>query len=314
MFCVSRFAHRPSTSSPRRIAVSLGLLCAAALLLPAQPARATNKDIIELQTEVQQLQSMLLTIQQSQEEHMGMLTNMLQQSNASVAKMAAQVDAMQKSMQSVQESSSGKIDQISGQMQSLNDSIDEFRARLDKVQKALDALQQQQQSLQAGQATNGGVPAAQDGSNPGGSSPAAPQAPPLDQLYQSALGDYNAAKYNLASQEFGDVIKFYPQNDLAGNALFYQAEIAYRQGSYQNAIEGYSSLLLQYPGNAKAPAAMLRQGQCLLALGKRDAAIHQFHALIQRYPKSPEAVQAHSKLDAIAAHTPQPKPQAGHNF
>jgi tol-pal system protein YbgF len=111
------------------------------------------------------------------------------------------------------------------------------------------------------------------------------------------------------------VLKYYPQNDLAGNALFYQAEIAYRQGSYQNAIEAYSSLLLQYPGNSKAPAAMLRQGQCLLALGKRDAAIHQFHALIQRYPKTPEAVQAHSKLDAIANHPqPEAKPTAGHSF
>ena len=226
---------------------------------------------------------------------------------------------MQKSMQATQGANSGKIDQISGQVQSLNDSVDELRARLDKLQKTLDTLQQQSQSLQAGQSSQipGGVvgPAATDTTS-GMSAPnetaqpPSPQAPPLNQLYQSALRDYNAAKYNLANQEFGDVIKFYPQNDLAGNAQFYQAEIAYRQGDYQNAIQGYSTLLSQYPGSNKAPAAILRKGESLLSLGQKDAAIHQFRALIQRYPQTPEAVQARNKLDTIA----QPKPQAGHSF
>ena len=89
---------------------------------------------------------------------------------------------------------------------------------------------QQQSSLAAGQP----LPAGQTGQampangQPGGDQPQgasdqppAPQAPPLDQLYQSAASDYNAAKYNLSSQEFADVIKFYPQSPQAANAQFY---------------------------------------------------------------------------------------------
>ncbi len=309
------------------LSILAGLVCTM-LLLPTPQASAANKDIIELQTEVQQLQSMLLTIQQSQEEHMGVLTNMVQQTASSVTKISTQLDAMQKSVQTVQDASSGKLDQVSGQMQSLNDSVDELRARLDKLQKSLDTLQQQQQSLQAGQASQmsgSGAPAtgvtpgvgpeagSEAGSSGSSTQPPSPQAPPVTQLYQSALSDYNAAKYNLASQEFGDVLKDYPQNDLAGNAQFYQAEIAYRQGDYQNALQGYNALLLQYPGSNKAPAAMLRKGQSLLVLGQRDAALHELRALIQRYPKTPEAVQARNKLDTLATHPPA-KPQAGHSF
>ena len=59
-----------------------------------------------------------------------------------------------------------------------------------------------------------------------------PGAPPADELYKTALGDYMAAKYALAASEFGDVVKNYPDNPLAGNAYYYQAEIDYRGGRY----------------------------------------------------------------------------------
>lgn len=291
------------------------------LMLASTPqARASNKDLIELQTQVEQLQSMLLTMQQSEESHLGALTNMVQQTASSMSKISTQLDAMQKASQGVQDASGGKLDQVSGQLQSLNDSVDELRARLDTIQKALDGLQQQQQSLQAGQVTqtpNGlsGTmigPAGNGGAPNATGQPPVPQAPPVDQLYQSALGDYNAAKYNLANQEFGDVIKDYPQNDLAGNAQFYQAEIAYREGDYQTAVTDYSAMLAQYPGNNKAPAAMLRKGQSQIALGQKAEGIHELRALVQRYPQTPEAVQARSKLNAMGAAT-LAKPKAGHS-
>lgn len=283
---------------------------------------AANKDIIQLQTQVQQLQSMLLTMQQSQDERMGVLTNVVQQTASSVAKISTQLDAVQKSMQNVQDADNGKLEQVSGQMQSLNDSVDELRARLDKLQKTLDGMQQQQQSLQAGQAPSGmtpgapltttdGQPGQQDGQAQ--AQPPAPQAPPLNQLYQSALSDYNAAKYNLANQEFGDVIKYYPQDNLAGNAQFYQAEIAYRQGDYQTAIKGYSGMLAQFPGSSKAPAAQLRKAESLLSLGKKEDGIRELRALLQRYPQTPEAVQARSKLNGMGVRI-YPKPEAGHSF
>ena len=58
------------------------------------------------------------------------------------------------------------------------------------------------------------------------------QAPPPDVLYNNALRDYNGGNNDLATQEFNDYIKFYPNTDLAGNAHFYLAEIAYKAGDY----------------------------------------------------------------------------------
>ena len=129
--------------------------------------------------------------------------------------------------------------------------------------------------------------------------PAAVQAPPLQETYQSGLRDYNAAHYDTASSEFGDVMHYYPQDDLAGNAQFYIGEIAYKQLKYKEAVKAYNAVLENFGGSPKAPAAQLRKGSALIQLGQKESGIHEFRSLIQRYPQTPEAQQARSKLNAL---------------
>lgn len=291
-------------------------------LAGAPSAFAANKDMIALQAQVQQMQEMLTSMQQSNDEHYAAMHSLLQQTSDSVGKITAEVDAMQKAAQSQQSSQGNSLQQLSGQMQSMNDSLDELRARLDKLDKTMENIQSQQQSLAAGQTMPGGQPASGTAPNgteqpqtPGASAapaaqPAAPQAPPVDQLYQSAISDYNAAKYNLASQEFGDVIKFYPQSTQAGNAEFYLGEADYHAGNYKSAIQKYADVLKQYPGNAKAPTAQLRKGLSELKLGERESGIRDLRSLIQRYPQTPEAMQARSKLNGMGVRI-FAKPSAG---
>ena len=130
-------------------------------------------------------------------------------------------------------------------------------------------------------------------------SPAASTAPSVDDLYQTALSDYNSAKYQLAGSEFSDVTKLYPDSNLAGNAYFYLGEIDYKAGRYAPASRNYDKVLEQYPGNAKTPTAQLRKGEALLALKQNDAGIRELRSLIQRYPNSQEASTARSKLSGM---------------
>jgi tol-pal system protein YbgF len=140
--------------------------------------------------------------------------------------------------------------------------------------------------------------------------PATPAAPPVDQLYQSALRDYNSAKYNIAASEFGDVIHYYPQDALAGNAQFYLGEINYRQGKYAAAVKNYDAVLEQYSGNPKAPAAELRKGQSLIEMGQKDAGVRELRTLVQRYPQTPEAQEGRSKLNGMGVRIYAAKPSA----
>jgi len=68
-------------------------------------------------------------------------------------------------------------------------------------------------------------------------------APPPDVLYNNAIRDYNGGKNDLATQEFSDYIKFYPNTDLAGNCYFYLGEIQFRQANYQQAAQSYDQVL-----------------------------------------------------------------------
>ena len=305
-----------------------------ALLLSAAPAfAAPSKEIIELQQQIKDLQDAVAHLQQSNDERMGVMKDLVQQSADAVNRMSVNLDAMQKRMLGQQEAQGTKVDQVSGQIQSLNDSLDELKARMSRLEKLTQAIQNQQQSLSANvetiQSSGGALPAATTPASsqlqqpltplPGPTGkkgkPSAAQAanvlpptpptedaagpPPADELYKTALGDYMTAKYALAASEFGDVVKFYPENPLAGNSYYYQAEIEYRGGKYPAAIKHYDQVLEQFPDSSKVPVAQLHKGQALIALKQTDAGVRELRLLIQRFPASPEAMSARSKLSGM---------------
>jgi len=294
----------------------IGITAAAtlALLCPVPRAHAASKEMIQLQQQVQTLQDTLQRLQQSNDERMGVLQHLVEQTADSVNRMSQAMTTLQQSVQTQNEGNGGKIDQLSGQMQSLNDSVDELKSRIARVDKALQDIQGQLQNVNSQQQAGGGQPGGQPGGQqtPGGAdgnaAPQQPQAPPVEQLYQGGLRDYNSAKYDVAAGEFSDVLKYYPQDNLAGNAQFYLGEIAYRQGDYKTAIKNYDAVLEQFSGNPKVPAAQLRKGEAELATNQRDAGIRDLRNLIQRYPQTPEAAQARSRLNGMGVRTIAPKP------
>ena len=108
-----------------------------------------------------------------------------------------------------------------------------------------------------------------------------------------------AAKYPLSASEFADVIKYYPNDPLAGNSVYYMAEIEYRNGHYPTAIKDFDTVLQQYPDSNKVPVSHLHKGMALLAIKQNDAGVRELRDLIQRFPNSPEAMQARSKLSGM---------------
>jgi len=276
--------------------MSIAIVVLGVLWFAISPGWGANKDMVQLQTQVQALQDQVARLQQSVDMNMGAMRNLIEQSADSVNKMNATVNDLQNRLQGMSSDNSGKIDQLSSQVQSLHDSVDELKSRLAKVSKQLDQMQQGGQNLAPGQpgmaAVPGGVP-------PGGEAPdanATVNAPPPDQLYNNALRDYNSGKYDLSSQEFGDYLKYYSNTDLAGNAQFYLADIEYRQGNFAAAAKDYDKVLEQYPGGSKAAAAQLKKGYALLELGQREAGVRELNSLIARYPRSIEASQARDRL------------------
>ncbi len=264
----------------KKLMVIVGMALIVALGSAAPPAWGVSKEIVQLQTQVQALQDQMARMQQSFDERMGVMKNLVEQDTDTANKVANAIQALQTSLQKQQADSGSRTDQLSGQIQALNDSMDELKVRLTKLTQQLDTLAQAQQSLTQQQQ------AAQQQA----------QAPPPDVLYNNALRDYNAGNAQVATQEFNDYIKYYPNTDLAGNAFFYLAELAYRQGDFQQAVKFYDQVLQNFPSGSKAAAAQLKKGSSLVQLGQKDDGIKELRRVIQRYPRSQEATQAREQL------------------
>jgi len=310
----------------------LGAAAAVALLvcLPV-PAHAVNKDMVELQTQVQQLLDMVQRLQSTMDTRFGALQHMVEATADDANRMTAAVNALQQKIQTQLDANNGKLDLVSGQMQGLNDSVDELKSRMTKLDKSLQDLQGQLQNMQsqpvgappAGAQPAGAQPAGVQPATPpatvfpppapaGGGNAAAvapvpppvavaptPQVPPLKETLEAGVRDYNAARYDVATGEFQDVLHYYPLDDLAGTAQFYLGEIAYKQLNFPDAVKDFNAVVEGFPGNKEAPAAQLRKGLALLQLNKRDLGIHELRTLILRHPQTPEAAQARTKLNGM---------------
>jgi TolA-binding protein len=325
----------------------LSIVSIAFAALASLPAHAVNKDMVQLQTQVQQLQDAIANLQKSNDESFGMLKQLIQQTADSVNTMSAQVNVLKLGMQNQQEAIGTSNQQLSGQVQSLNDSIDELKARMARMEKGLNAIQSQQQSTNAALSNlpQGGIPA---GAAPSGPTQAAPNSspnvapgtapgsgtdnnsdnnPPQNQssngalpanaepiptnstnnrpsagdMYRGAYADYISARYALASSEFTDLIKAYPDDNLSGNAYFYLGEMQMRTHHPSLAIKNYDEVLTHYVDNAKVPASELHKAEALIDTHQNEAAERELRALIQRFPVSPEASQARAKLNSLRA-------------
>src|SRR6202034_3267804 len=115
--------------------------------MPA-PAHAACKEIIELQTQVQQLLDMVQRLQSTMDTRFGVLQHLVEQTADSANQMTATVNTLQQKINAQSEGNGGKLDTVSGQVQSLNDSVDEMKSRIAKLDKSVQDLQTQLQNIQ----------------------------------------------------------------------------------------------------------------------------------------------------------------------
>jgi tol-pal system protein YbgF len=283
--------------------LTLLLILFAAATINVPSTEAANKDLIQLQTQVQALQDQMTQMKTSFDERMGVMKNLIEQSTDNVNKMTQSVNALQTTLDTnikqTHTDTGQRMDQLSAQIQALNDSVDELKARLTQVSKQMQDMVAAGQNLPPAGQQPGGATAPAVG--PQAQQPQAMQAPPPDVLYNNALRDYNAGRYDLALGEFSDYMRYYPTTDFAGNAQFYLADIEFRQGKYQQAVQDYDKVLQQYPGGNKTAAAQLKKGFAQLELGDRQNGVQTLNDLIARYPRSIEAAQARDRIRRLNA-------------
>ncbi len=81
-----------------------------------------------------------------------------------------------------------------------------------------------------------------------------------------------------------------PRTDLASQAIYWVADIAYVQKDYDSATRAFAEVIKKYPTSVRAPDSMLKLGQALLASGQKKEGCTALAALPDKYPKAAKAV------------------------
>jgi tol-pal system protein YbgF len=274
-----------------------------ALLGPA-PVGAVAREIIELQTAVDQLVQGQRAMQTTITQNDAVQRTLIEQSLDAVNKLSVGMAAVQKNTQDFSAASGARLDTMGTQVQGLSDNVADLQARLGKLDQKLSDIQNTLQSVDSKLVSpaTAGTPAAAGAPAPAAGSMASPAPPPsADVLYSNGLRDINGKHYDLATQEFTDYLRYYADTDLAPNAQFYLGEIAFMQSQYQQALDAYSKVIENYPKNFKTASARMRRGFCFAELGQKAAAIRELRTVIRQYPGTDEAKRSAAKLRELGA-------------
>ncbi len=88
--------------------------------------------------------------------------------------------------------------------------------------------------------------------------PGRPAPPPsADLLYSNGLRDFNGQKYDLATQEFQDYLKYYPTTDLASNAAVLPGRDCLSPGTIRPGLDAYRKVIDNYPEKFQARSSAL---------------------------------------------------------
>ena len=270
------------------------------LVLALTPAFAVDKNIQELQRDVALLQDQVKQLQQSQTAAFAALQTLSQQAldaaNRADRDVAVIQSGFQQSGNQLKDQVvapvvglSTRMDQVSGDVRTLQQAVADLTSSMSRMSAQLSDINNAIKVLSApppppAQTTpsTGGVP---------GATGAASSAPAMSQtdLYNAATADYNSGKFDLATQEFQDFLKYYGSADLAPAAQYWIGQIYYSNRKYDDALQAFDSVLQKYPENPKTRDAKYYKGMSLVALHKLTAAHSVFQDMEKTYPASSDA-------------------------
>jgi tol-pal system protein YbgF len=287
-------------------------------LLGPAPVGAVAREMVELQQSVNQLIQGQKDMQTTLAQNAAVDKTLMEQSMDTVNKLTGTMMALQKTVQDMQANSGARLDTMSTQIQGISDNLQETLARMGKLNQQLTDTQNAIQGIDAKLASSAPPPTASApgagappvGAPPNGLPPipgapaAAASMPPsaapsADLLYSNGLRDMNGKKYDLASQEFADYLKFYGNTDLASNAQFYLGQISYLQQQYDQAIDALSKVIDNYPKSFKLAPAHLLRALSLIALGEKSSGVSELRMVVKTYPGTDEERRAKTKLQEL---------------
>jgi tol-pal system protein YbgF len=118
-------------------------------------------------------------------------------------------------------------------------------------------------------------------------------------LYNVAIQQYNVGQFTTARSAFEQLVRRYPNDELAPEAQFMLADILEQEGRLDEALDGFSVIPQVYPDAPKVPDALYRVALLHLKEGRRRDARDVLRRVVESYPDSLIAPTAAERLREI---------------
>jgi tol-pal system protein YbgF len=124
-------------------------------------------------------------------------------------------------------------------------------------------------------------------------------APSAEDLYRIGRDQLTRGGNSAARAALTDLLKRYPDSELAADAQFLIAEAYAAEGTSASADSAYAAVVRKYADSPRAPTALYKRGVLAQTARRTTAARRLYNELIQKYPSSDEAELARERLRII---------------
>ncbi|MCH8992362.1 MAG: tetratricopeptide repeat protein [Acidobacteria bacterium] len=129
------------------------------------------------------------------------------------------------------------------------------------------------------------------------------------QLYENAFLDVRKGNYELAIDQFRDVLTYFGDTEYSPSARYWVGECWYslagmatgdeKESFYDSAIVEFEYLVANHPESDRVPTALYKLGRCYEELGRTRRARRYYERVRDEFPKSLEAKPAEGRLENL---------------
>ncbi|MDQ3698646.1 MAG: tetratricopeptide repeat protein [Gemmatimonadota bacterium] len=272
-----------------------------AALLAAGGCFATREDVRLVQTDLQAVRAERARSDSAVSEQIARVAESVGAVDDSVQALGIRLTRMQGEFR-------GDLHQIGQQLIMIQELSGQSQRRLQELRASLE-----DQSQAPAATTEAPPPGAAAGTPPSGQlagQPANPVPPPgqpqpaaaepgtpgPNSLFQLSLDQLRRGSAGAARAGFEELLRLYPNADIAVDAQFYIGEAHSAEGNAAGADTAYATVTTRFPNSPRAATAMYKRALGMATAGNNAAALMVLNELVTKYPRSDEAALARERL------------------
>ena len=269
------------------------LVVAPALVLATGACYATRQDVATVQADLISMRAEMDRADSVRARELGEVSAALRAATDSLRAMSARNTRFQGD---AREALRGLAEQLI-QVQELTG---QSQRRIQELRSDLERSSVPQAGTQPGSPSGAqsGTPGDSAGAASGAAAGPTAGAPGPNQLFQIAQDQLRRGSFGTARAGFQELLRRYPNADVAPDAQFYVAETYAGESNAAAADQAYGAVVTKYPSSPRAATATFKRAQARAKEGKPREATALYEEVVRRWPRSDEAVLAREALRA----------------